>query len=143
MIDLPDEVGGVGTPPSRYRSNSGIVKDVFDVIDIYDLSYYEGHAFKYLVRLGHKGTAESNLGKCHHFLLESEKRASRYDKVQVNHVSVSQVMDAFGLTGDISDVARRILVSKISGDPAYWLRLARGCLEEHMKAIGIDVQRSS
>jgi hypothetical protein len=150
MNELPDEVGGVNTPPVRYRSNSvnGIV-DVFSVVDRYKLSFYEGHALKYLVRLGRKGTDESNLGKCLHFLRESESRAPREVSWWTcgikEDMTIDDVISAFGLDFNpfIGKVAYRLLMSKVDNEPRYWLRTAADELEKYMKANGIVIQRGS
>lgn len=138
MEDLPDEVAGVGTPPVRYRSNNAKIVDVFSVIDAYRLTYYEGHALKYLVRLGKKGSTEGNLGKCRHFLKEAEIRAP----VEVpwwtagvrSAMPVSDILDAFGLREikAIADVAHRLLMSKVDNEPRYWLRSAGEQLDKYL-----------
>ncbi len=140
MDELPDEVAGVGTPPVRYQSNSGNnVVDVFSVVDKYRLNFYEGHALKYLVRLGRKGTDESNLGKCRHFLKEAELRApvlvSWIECGAHPDMPVKSVLEAFGLTLNpaIKDVATRLLTSKIDNEPRYWLRSAGEVLDSYLE----------
>ncbi len=138
MNELPDEVAGVGTPPVRYQSNSDTVTDVFAVIDRYKLSYYEGHALKYLVRLGKKGSDESNLGKCRHFLKEAELRAPfevPYWTCGIKEdMTVEDVLRAFDLKRDkvIEEVAYRLLMSKLDNEPRYWLRTAGDTLDKYL-----------
>lgn len=135
MIDLPDEVAGVGNPPVRYQSNSVKIPDVFAVIDEYCLTYYEGHALKYLVRLGQKGSDESNLGKCRHFLKESELRAPvRVNWVETlhTHITIEDVNKAFGIRFELQGVVSHLLSSKLAIEPRYWLRLAGEQLDSYL-----------
>jgi hypothetical protein len=137
--ELPDEVGGVNTPPTRYKSNSvnGIV-DVFSVVDEYRLTFYEGHALKYLVRLGRKGTDESNLGKCRHFLKEAEIRApvkvSWIECGEHRNMPIKDVLKAFGiLEGSlVGQIAHDLLMSKVDNEPRYWLRKAGDALDKYL-----------
>lgn len=138
MNELPDEVAGIGTPPVRYQANSDKIVDVFSVVDRYSLSYYEGHAFKYLVRLGKKGTDESNLGKCLHFLRESELRAAMevpwWTCGVKQDMPVDDILRAFGiLKGSlVGQVAHDLLMSKVDNEPRYWLHKAGDALEKYL-----------
>jgi hypothetical protein len=137
MNELPDEVGGVNTPPTRYQTNSVVIKDVFSVVDGYGLSYYEGSAFKYLARLGKKGTDKSNLGKALHFLKESENRAP----LSVSWLEVKNPLNmvpyevtlAFDIQGAPADVAECLLNSKRDTHPRFWIRKAHSILEAYIR----------
>lgn len=67
------DVGEVGKPPSHYAGNS---MQPFDVIDTFNLDFYEGSAVKYLLRWRKKGGI-TDLKKARHYIDELIVRAER------------------------------------------------------------------
>lgn len=72
MSDLNTPAGDVGRPPAHYAGANGMMP--FDVIDAYDLNFYEGNVLKYLLRWKNKGGIE-DLKKARHYIDEVIARA--------------------------------------------------------------------
>lgn len=74
-FELPEETpaGAVSRVPDHYQGNG---LSPFDVIDAYDLDFYEGNALKYLLRWRRKGGKE-DLRKAIHYLEEIIERHTR------------------------------------------------------------------
>jgi hypothetical protein len=74
-IHAPNKsVGSVGNPPDHYKSSNGL--QPFDVVDAFDLDFYEGNAVKYILRWKRKGGVEDLL-KAKHYLNEVIERAPK------------------------------------------------------------------
>lgn len=70
-VDGP--VGDVGKPPAQYVGKGGL--QPFDIIDAFDLDFYEGNAMKYLLRWRKKNGLE-DLRKAAHYIDEVIVRAT-------------------------------------------------------------------
>ncbi len=72
MTDKATSAGSLGKPPAHYASSNGM--QPFDIIDAFDLDFYEGNALKYLLRWRHKNGVD-DLRKAIHYIEESIARA--------------------------------------------------------------------
>lgn len=113
-----NSVGAVGLPPERYKTESGM--QPFDVIDVYDLTYYEASLFKYLVRW-RKKDGLTDLKKALHFLEEAAIRAEKADAGRTRPQSLptegyhpEDVTEAFGLEGKTGSATRCLLNACLS-----------------------------
>lgn len=71
--DLATPAGDVGVTPTHYQGN-GLTP--FEVIDAFELNFFEGNVFKYLVRWKKKNGLQ-DLYKARHYLNEQIVRAER------------------------------------------------------------------
>ena len=71
--EIQGSVGAVGRPPSHYENVEGL--ELFQVVDAFGLSFYEGNALKDLLRWRRKGGVE-DLRKAKHYSDEVIHRES-------------------------------------------------------------------
>lgn len=109
---MTGKAGDLTTPPEHYRNDSGI--QPFDVIDAYHFGYYSGHAMKYLLRWNKKDDPIDNLEKARHYFQEIPRRELVLDDMFKywyipTRLSMTRVIEAFGLTGHVAGATRCLL----------------------------------
>lgn len=102
--------GAVGTPPTHYAGD-GVTP--FEVIDAYELGFFDGNAFKYLSRWDLKGTPVGDLKKALHYTEETIIRWTRegwldWKRARVGNLTPENVAAGFRLAtsnpGDTEDM---------------------------------------
>lgn len=140
MQDLNTTAGAVGQPPAHYSGAGGI--DNFDVWDAYQMDPYSGNAFKYLARWDKKGSPLNDLKKARHYVQETLSRvwARGHHKAALNipdGLRPTQVMDAFGLTGEVGGAVVSLLIYRqLIIDPEQYLYQAIEQIDRALAELG-------
>lgn len=126
---MAGDVGKVGTPPSHYATESGL--QPFEVIDAYGFGFFDGNAFKYLVRGDKKGDPIGDLRKALHYIEETILRFEQGRIVVPRTIwgapaypSVTGVIVSFGLDGHIVAAVENLLYWRFSVTPLSDLQQA-------------------
>ena len=131
--------GTVGVPPEHYTTESGM--QPFDVIDAYNMGFYDGNALKYLLRAGKKGSMLDDLKKSLHYIQETIIRwergeiihnpsATRDRKFQTYDVGL-----AFELSGYIGTAVFYLLSWRCDKRPDEDIRSAARYIKRAIKEL--------
>lgn len=113
--------------------------EAIDVIEQYDLGYHFGSAVAYLLRAGRKGEARPDVEKARWYV---QRGAARYDaggrlpaagSAIIIRKSPAEVVEAFGLDGEIATAVGELLDMALHGRPGQHLNAAVDALDAWLR----------